>query len=155
MFSLFLSLFPPVLFSLPITTPPHSLLLHLLQVAPNGLHVSFLGGFEGVVSSRHLPDASLSTEKYRVGKKLKARLLWTNPLEKTAGLTLQRSIVAGTTIDTSGLKIGDKFQGRACSNSEISSCCFTLVCSDSRSICKFFSAFKIGICFLHCFIFVS
>ena len=81
-------------------------------MAPNGLLVGFLDGFEGVVSCQHLSAPSCqSTDKYQVGKKVRARLLWVNISTKTVGLTFQERLLGGTAYDFHGVEIGDKFEG--------------------------------------------
>ena len=85
--------------------------LFFLQVAPNGLLVTFLGSFSGTVGVPHLPDGELSTEDFQVKKKFKGRLLWVDVSNKTVGLTLQKCVVAGRAFEFPGIEIGDTFQG--------------------------------------------
>lgn len=74
--------------------------------------MSFLGGFEGTVSSRHLPVlGELSTDSYHPKKKFKGRILWVDMATKTAGLTLQKKIVAGDSFSFQDVEVGDTFQG--------------------------------------------
>ena len=82
-----------------------------LQVAPNGLLVTFLGSFSGAVGVRHLPEGETSTEDFQPKKKFKARLLWVDVPNKTMGLTLQKRVVAGRAFEFQGTEIGDIFQG--------------------------------------------
>jgi len=83
------------------------------QVAPNALLVSFLGGFEGVVSSQHLSSPHChSTSDYPIGKKVKGRLLWVNVATKSAGLTFQDKLIGGVAYNFQGVEIGDKYDGR-------------------------------------------
>ena len=82
------------------------------QVVSNGLSMSFLGCFHGVVSTRHLPtQREFSTDSYHVKKKYKARLLWVDVLGKAVGLSLQKQLVGGNSFDFSDIEIGDKFEG--------------------------------------------
>ena len=83
-----------------------------LQVAPNGLVMSFLGGFDGVVSLHHLPSPSLhSTDTFHPKKKFRARVLWVDVAVKTVGLTIQKQIVSGRSYQFDGIEIGDIFDG--------------------------------------------
>ena len=82
------------------------------QVAPNGLVMSFLGGFDGVVSLHHLPSPSLhSTENYHPKKKFRVRVLWVDMAVKTIGLTIQKEVVSGRSYQFDGMEIGDIFEG--------------------------------------------
>lgn len=83
-----------------------------LQVASNGLVVSFLGGFDGVVSVLHLQTPSLhSTEGYHPKKKFRARVLWVDMAVKTIGLSVQKQIVSGKPHHFDDMEIGDIFEG--------------------------------------------
>ena len=79
------------------------------QVATCGLTLSFLGGFEGSTSWRHLASKQHSPEQYSVGKKCKARVLWVDIASKKIGLTLQQEIVSGTGFSFGKLQIGNIF----------------------------------------------
>ena len=82
------------------------------QVATNGLVMSFLGGFEGVVSLGHLQTPSQhSTDGFKVKKKFKARVLWVDMAVKSICLTVQKQIVSGRSYRFDGIDIGDKFDG--------------------------------------------
>ena len=75
--------------------------------------MSFLDGFTGVVSTRHLiSPLNHPLEKFQVNKKLKARLLWVDVAVKSVGLTLQRELVEGRTRHFTGVEIGDCFEGK-------------------------------------------
>ena len=75
--------------------------------------MSFLGGLEGTVSTRHLQNpGELTTDKYHLKKKFKARILWVDVATKTAGLTLQKQIVSGSSFAFEGLEVGDTFGGK-------------------------------------------
>ena len=83
------------------------------QVAPNGLLVSFLDGFDGVIAMQHLSTPSNhSLEEYQGGKKVVARLLWVDVLVKSVGLTLRERLVQGKGYDFQGVEIGDKYDGK-------------------------------------------
>ena len=74
--------------------------------------MSFLGGFDGVVSVQHLPTPSLhSTEAYHPKKKFRARVLWVDMAVKTIGLSVQKQIVSGRPYHFDGMEIGDIFEG--------------------------------------------
>lgn len=74
--------------------------------------MSFLGGFDGVVSLCHLPTPSLhSTESYHPKKKFRARVLWVDMAIKAIGLTMQKQIVSGRAYEFDGMEIGDIFEG--------------------------------------------
>ena len=74
--------------------------------------MSFLGGFEGVVSLVHLPSLSLhSTESFHPKKKFRARVLWVDVAVKAVGLTIQRQVVAGKAYQFDDIEIGDIFEG--------------------------------------------
>lgn len=81
------------------------------QTLSNGLLVSFLGGFEGSVSERHLPSWNSTLDSLPVNKKVKGRLLWVNVEGKKTGLTLQKTIVSGRSFTFPGTEFGDKFEG--------------------------------------------
>lgn len=75
--------------------------------------MSFLGGLNGTVATRHLVHSSeYTTDKYHVKKKYKARILWVDVATKTAGVTLQKQIVSGQAFDFEGLEVGDSFSGK-------------------------------------------
>ena len=77
--------------------------------------MSFLGGFEGVVSLHHLPSPSLhSTETFHPKKKFKARVLWVDMAVKTLGLTVQKQVVSGRSYQFEDMEIGDIFEGKYC-----------------------------------------
>ena len=82
------------------------------QVASNGLLMTFLGGFEGVVGVKHLSEGDHMTDNYPLKKKFKARVLWVNVADKSIGLTLQRQIVSGKAFGFHHVEIGDIFHGR-------------------------------------------
>ena len=78
--------------------------------------MTFLGGFEGTVSLRHLPSpGEFSTDKYHPKKKFKARILWVDVATKMAGLTIQKQIVVGSAHSFEGVEVGDSFAGK-CNN---------------------------------------
>lgn len=73
--------------------------------------MSFLDGFEGVVSPRHLSCPHIqSLEEFTVNKKLKGRVLWVNVSAKTVGLTLQQELVEGKPYKFDGVEIGDIYR---------------------------------------------
>ena len=109
---------PQVVYSslLSVTFFPLSALLPGLLVnvkvkhsVPSGLKVTFLGGFEGSISVKHLCGKDFSPERFAIGNKLKARILWVDIPNKMAGLTLQRHVVTGSEYRFSGMEIGDTF----------------------------------------------
>ena len=74
--------------------------------------MTFLGGFDGVVSLHHLPDPSLhSTDSYHPKKKFRARVLWVDVAVKMIGLTIQKQIVSGKAYQFDAIDIGDIFEG--------------------------------------------
>ena len=75
----------------------------------SGLLLSFMEGFEGTVSANHLPNGKFDTQLYPIGKKVKARLLWIDVLNKRMGLSLKKHIVCGTGYQFMGMEIGDVF----------------------------------------------
>ena len=83
------------------------------QLGANGLLMGFLGGFEGVVSLRHLPLPSQHSvsEGFPLRKKLRARLLWVDVGGKSLGLSLQKQVVSGTAYSFENVEIGEVFQG--------------------------------------------
>ncbi len=83
-------------------------------MAFNGILMSFLDGFSGVVSPQHLttPGDEEALEKFQMKKKCKARLLWVDVSVKFIGLTLQRELVEGRSFKFEGLEIGDCFEGK-------------------------------------------
>ena len=74
--------------------------------------MSFLSGFDGVVSVHHLRAPSLhSTEGYHPKKKFRARVLWVDMAVKTIGLTIQKQIVSGRPYQFDSMEIGHIFEG--------------------------------------------
>ncbi len=61
-----------------------------------GLVLSFLESFEGSVSISHLTQGKFDTKLFPIGKKVRARLIWVDVLNKKMGLSLQQHIVEGT-----------------------------------------------------------
>ena len=83
------------------------------QLLSNGLIVTFLGGFEGSVSLRHLPSWDTPPDSLPPKKKVKGRLLWVDVEGKRIGVSLQRTLVEGRSFEFTGMEFGDKFEGKA------------------------------------------
>ena len=80
------------------------------QVTPSrGLLLGFLDGFQASVSWRHLATKEHTVSQYKIGKKLKARVLWVNIASKTVGLTLQEEIISGVGFTFEEHQIGETF----------------------------------------------
>ena len=78
--------------------------------APCGILLGFLDGFEGSVNWRHLATKRSSVDKYKMGKKLKARILWIDMLSKTVGLTLQEEIISGIGFSFDQHQVGEIYE---------------------------------------------
>ena len=76
---------------------------------PRGLLLGFLDGFQASVSWRHLASKEHTVGQYKVGKKLKARVLWVDIASKTVGLTLQEEIISGVGFTFEEHQIGETF----------------------------------------------
>lgn len=74
-----------------------------------GLLLKFLGDFEGSVSLAHLPVGKFDIDLFPIGKKLKARLLWIDLLNKKMGFSLQTHIVSGMGYQFNDIEVGDTF----------------------------------------------
>ena len=83
----------------------------ITQPLSNGLMVSFLGGFEGSVSARHLPSWDTSLNSLPSKKKVRGRLLWVDVEGKKLGVGLQRTVVEGRSFVFPGMEFGDRFEG--------------------------------------------
>ena len=79
------------------------------QITSTGLIVNYLGSFEGVVNVRHLTNHEFSLEKFTINKKLRAKLLWVDVLNKRTGLSLQRELVTGVGYQFKGMELGNIF----------------------------------------------
>lgn len=77
----------------------------VVAISPSGLNVKFLGFFDGTIDLYHLPLTSVLSndlaKHYKVGQKIKARVLWTtnrsdslNSTEKTLALTCLPHLVS-------------------------------------------------------------
>ena len=75
----------------------------------SGIVVGFLGGFEGTVHVSHLSGEKYSTKFFQIGKKVKARILWADVLNKKVGLSLQRQTITDLQQPFSEIEIGDIF----------------------------------------------
>jgi rRNA biogenesis protein RRP5 len=85
------------------------------KLLPNGLFVTFLGYFAGTVDRLHLSeivvDANINESKrYKVGQKVKVRVLWINYAEKKIGLSMRPHILQWSPCTfPPSLKVGDIF----------------------------------------------
>ena len=80
------------------------------QVTPRGLHVTFNRTMEGSVSVKHVPDYCL--DRYKPGKKVKARVLWCDMANKRIGFTLLDDIARRW-------QLADANIGNICYNSKV------------------------------------